>query len=291
LKVSVPATSANLGPGFDTLGLAINLRNEAEIKPSKTFKICIKGQGEGRLESKNNLFVKIFNQKFQNLTGEHQEFSFDFTNNIPLARGLGSSSACIVSAVSAAYKMAEISFDKDLILNEALEFEGHPDNITPAVFGGFCVAALKNKKIIKIKSPLNTDYKAVMVVPNKSVSTKQSRAVLKNTLSLSDAVFNISHSSLLTAAFIKGEYSLLKDGSQDLLHQNQRMETMPVLFDVQKKSLDIGALMCTLSGSGSSIFSLFEKNEAKKAKEKLASNFPEFFVEAFDFDNSGLIIK
>ena len=292
MRVSVPATSANLGPGFDTLGLAINLRNEIEIKPSKFLSVSIHGEGGEFLKRKtDNIFVKIFYEKYAKLTGEKRAFRFVFNNKIPISRGLGSSSAAIVGAIAAAYKMANIPCGKDKILNEALFYENHPDNITPTVFGGFCVAIVKNKKVRKIKAPISQKVKALIVVPNVFISTKKSRDALEKTLSLQNAVFNISRSSLLTAAFITQNYSLLRDASQDLLHQTKRMSAVPVLFDIQKTALENGALMSTLSGSGSSMFSLFYKDGAQKAKEILQEKFREFFVGVFDFDNDGLIVK
>ena len=145
--VSVPATSANLGPGFDTLGLAINLRNEITIKSSRFFSVSTHGEGaENPHIRKNILFMNIFNKQYEALKGHLDNFRFEFTNRIPISRGLGSSSAVITAALTAAYVAAGERYNKRKILNLALEYEPHPDNITPAVMGGFNVACVEDKK-------------------------------------------------------------------------------------------------------------------------------------------------
>ncbi|MEJ2414260.1 MAG: homoserine kinase, partial [Sulfurimonas sp.] len=146
--ISVPATSANLGPGFDSLGLAVDLRNKVEFHPSKFFSVSIKGEGENNARLKgNNLFVSIFNEHYSRLTSKKQNFKFTFYNSIPMSRGLGSSSAVIVSAIASAHEAASIRVSKRRILNHALVYEPHPDNITPAVMGGFNVATIEKNKV------------------------------------------------------------------------------------------------------------------------------------------------
>ena len=152
MLISTPATSANLGPGFDTLGLSLNLRNEVEIKFSEVEKIEIYGENANFLKTlPNNMFVNIFSEVFQNLTGKKPICHYKFNNKIPISRGLGSSSALIASAITAAYELAEIPYKKDKILNYALTYEHHPDNITPAILGGFCVAKLKKNRVYFLK--------------------------------------------------------------------------------------------------------------------------------------------
>ena len=137
MKVSVPATSANLGPGFDCLGLAISMKNQVIIRPSKFHSVSLKGEGANNPALKdNNMFISIFNDFYHNLSYKKRHFRFEFLNEIPLSRGLGSSSAVIVSAIASAYAIEGIKLEKDKLLNLALAYESHPDNITPAVMGG-----------------------------------------------------------------------------------------------------------------------------------------------------------
>ena len=292
LLISVPATSANLGPGFDTLGVALDLRNVVRIKRSRFFSISIKGEGSNNFKLKgNNLFISIFNEHYRKLMGRTDRFRFTFYNKIPLSRGLGSSSAVIVSAIAAAYSMAGVAISKEKILNLALTYEPHPDNITPAVMGGFTVSAIDGGKVYSLKKEMPKSVKAVIVIPNKPISTAHSRTKLPRRYAMSDIVFNLSRSSLLTAAIFSQEWEMLRVASKDRLHQDIRMRAMPELFELQKLALQHEALMSTLSGSGSTFFSMAYAHKAPRLAEVLKRRFPNFEVKVLGFDNRGLIIE
>jgi len=293
LKIIVPATSANLGPGFDTLGLALSLYNEITIKPSNFLSVSISGEGEHRPGIKtNNQFVNIFYNFYIKLVGRRDDFRFEFKNQIPFSRGLGSSSAVIVSAIAAAYEMADVKMSKEGIVDKALFYESHPDNIAPAAHGGFTASmAIKNDHVYTQKKDIPSYLKAVMVIPNKSMSTAKSRAKMSKNISMQKAVFNLTHATVLTAAFFNEDWSVLKVASEDKLHQSIRMNGMRDLYKVQKIALLNGALMSTLSGSGSSFFNLVYEDDAKMLEEKLKTNFPKFRVEVFNFDNNGYLIE
>ena len=291
MKVSVPATSANLGPGFDSLGLAIAMKNQVIIKPSKFHSVSLKGEGANNPVLKdNNMFISIFNDFYYNLTHRKRHFRYEFFNEIPLSRGLGSSSAVIVSAIASAYAIEGIKLDKDKLLNLALAYENHPDNITPAVMGGFNVATVQDNEVRYINKNIPKLLKAVVVIPNRPISTQLSRKALPFKYSKDDVIFNISHSSLLTAAFMSENWKMLRTASMDKVHQKYRMKQMPELFDVQKTALKSGALMSTLSGSGSTLFSICLAEDAKKIEKALKSRFPHFKVFSSDFDNVGVKI-
>lgn len=290
MKICVPATSANLGPGFDSLGLALKLRNCVDIKPSNFFSVSIKGEGADNPKMKgNNLFINIFNEHYRNILGKRDaKFKFTFFNNIPMSRGLGSSSAVIISALASACEAAGVTPVKRRILNQALEYEPHPDNIAPATMGGFTVSILDRQKVYTQKKKIPPYLKAVMVIPDQPISTSQSRTTLPKVYSKEKAVFNLSHSSFLTAAFFNEDWELLRLAAKDKFHQKQRMRNLPELFTVQKIALDYGALMSTLSGSGSSFFNLLYKEDVPALKSKLETLFPKFRVMVLDFDNDGL---
>ncbi|WP_187648071.1 homoserine kinase [Nitrosophilus labii] len=294
MLISVPATSANLGPGFDTLGVALNLRNEVHIKKSRFFSISIKGEGSKNFKLKgNNLFIRIFNEFYRNLTesSEKVKFRFTFYNNIPLSRGLGSSSAVIVSAIAAAYEAAGVAISKQKILDMALAYEPHPDNITPAVMGGFNSAVVENNRVYSLKKEIPDCVKAVVVIPNRVISTAHSRTKLPKYYSKDDAIYNLSHASLLVSAFFSERWDMLKIAAKDRFHQDIRLKAMPILFEVQKIAMESGALMSTLSGSGSTFFNMVLKEDAKRVEESLKKSFPEFIVRTLDFDNLGLVVK
>ncbi|MFK2822832.1 homoserine kinase [Arcobacter sp. YIC-80] len=291
MKVSVPATSANLGPGFDSLGLAITMKNQVIIRPSKFHSVSLKGEGANNPVLKdNNMFISIFNDFYHNLSHKKRHFRFEFFNEIPLSRGLGSSSAVIVSAIASAYAIEGIRLDKNKLLNLALAYENHPDNITPAVMGGFNVATVQENEVRYINKSIPKALKAVIVVPNRPISTQLSRKTLPFKYSKDDVIFNISHSSLLTAAFMNEDWKMLRTASLDKVHQKYRMKQMPELFDVQKTALRNGALMSTLSGSGSTLFSICFADDGKRIEKALRNRFSHFKVFTSDFDNTGVKI-
>jgi len=292
MTVTVPATSANLGPGFDTLGLALNIKNKVIIKAAKFKSVSLKGEGSNNPKLKdNNMFINTFNDFNANLNPKKQNYRFEFVNEIPLSRGLGSSSAVIISAITSAFAINNLEVDKQKILNLALSYESHPDNITPAVMGGFTVASVKDFEVNFIKKEIPKTLKAVVVIPNRPISTHLSRKTLPFKYSKEDTIFNISHSSLLSAAFFSENWEMLRIASNDRIHQYYRMKQMPELFAVQKVARRNGALMSTLSGSGSTFFNLVYEQDTKKLVAKLRENFPHFKIFSCDFDNDGVKVE
>jgi len=290
--ISVPATSANLGPGFDSLGLAIDLRNEIRITPSQFLSLSTRGEGSHNPKiKKNTLFLNIFNENYIRLTNKEPLFRFEFNNRIPISRGLGSSSAVIVASLTASYVAAGIKYNKREILNRALIYENHPDNITPAVMGGFNVACVEGDRVYSKKRRLPDLLRAVLVVPNKTISTAQSRTILPNIYKKEETVYSLSRASFMTALFMSESWDLLHLASKDKLHQTRRMKMMPELFDVQKLALRHGALMSTLSGSGSTFFTLCHRDDADKIAKILQKKFPHFRVFNRGLDNYGVTTK
>jgi homoserine kinase len=288
LTIVAPATSANLGPGFDTLGLAIDLNNQVSIKESSFFSISLKGEGTDRVNIKtNNQFIHIFYNFYTKLIGRRDNFRFEFYNKIPFSRGLGSSSAVIVSAIASAYKMAGVEVNKKSILDRALFYEPHPDNIAPATYGGFVCSSVHKNEVFSQKKSIPDYLKAVVVIPDKPMSTNRSRSQLPKTISMQKAVFNISHASLITSAFFNEDWKILRVAAQDKLHQDQRMKSLKDLFKVREIALLNGALMSTLSGSGSTFFNLAYEDDADNLKDILSKNFPSFRVEVYNFNNIG----
>ncbi len=292
MLISVPATSANLGPGFDTLGLAIDLRNEIVIKPSQFLSVSTQGEGADNPRiKKNTLFLNIFNENYRRLTKKEALFRFEFTNRIPISRGLGSSSAVIVASLVAAYTAAGIKYNKREILNRALRYEHHPDNITPAVMGGFNVACVEGDRVYSKKRRMPDYLRAVLVIPNRTISTARSRTVLPKVYKKEEAVYSLSRAAFMTGLFMTESWDLLRIASKDKLHQNRRMKMMPELFEVQRLALKHGAVMSTLSGSGSTFFTLCYAEDADKIANVLQNKFPKFRVLNKAFDNYGATAK
>ncbi len=292
MLISVPATSANLGPGFDSLGLSIDLRNEILIKPSNFLSLSTNGEGSGNIKiRKNQLFLDIFGTHYKRLSGKEDNFRFEFLNRIPISRGLGSSSAVIVAAIASAYVAAGVHYTKREILNLALTYERHPDNITPAVMGGFNVACVEDDKVYSKKRRLPDYLRAVLVVPNRTISTAKSRTTLPKVYSKEETIYSLSRSAYMTALFMTESWDLLRIASKDKLHQTRRMKMMPELFDVQKIALSNGALMSTLSGSGSTFFSLCYQDDSQKLSQALENKFTGFRVMTCNLDNNGVLVK
>ncbi len=291
MKIKIPATSANLGPGFDCLGLAIALYNEVSIKPASYQSISVKGEGEENVKLKNNnIFVSIFYEIYQELVGKKDPFRFEFYNNIPFSRGLGSSSAVIVGAIASAYEMAGIKASRETILNKALIYETHPDNIAPAVYGGFTSSVVENNKVKTLQKKLSDKLKVVMVIPDRPMSTAHSRTLLPKSYMMKNVVYNLSRASMLCAAFFSENWEYLRVASKDCMHEHRRMKQMRELFDVRDMALKNGALMSTLSGSGSSFFNLVKAEDATKVATALKKSFEMFRVEIFELDNNGFEI-
>jgi homoserine kinase len=292
MRIRIPATSANLGPGFDSLGLAISLYNYVTINPYTCQSISVKGEGSDKPRLKvNNVFVSIFKEIYQELAGEKRSFRFEFENNIPFSRGLGSSSAVIVGAIASAYHMADIKVSKETVLNRALVYENHPDNIAPAVYGGFTTSVVVDDMVKTLKKEIPDSLKAVMVIPNRAMSTAHSRTQLPKSYHMQDVTFNSSRVGLMSAAFFSENWEMLKYASWDRMHENRRMKKLKELFSVRKIAVQNGALMSTLSGSGSSFFSLVYEKDAKHISEKLIKSFPNFTIKVFDFDNIGFKVE
>ncbi|OBV29972.1 homoserine kinase [Helicobacter sp. CLO-3] len=294
--ISVPATSANLGPGLDVLGLSLDFRNEFSITKANATSIEIYGEGEGvERFIIDNMFVKIFRKTLGELGGDaKQHFRFVFSNQIPVSRGMGSSSAVIVGAIAAAYKVAGLKIDRESILERALKHEPHPDNITPATFGGFNVAMLgtgtDSGKVFHLRHDMPSYLRAVMVIPDRSISTKYSRQTLPKKYASHDVVFNMSRTSMLAMAIMQEKWDLLALASQDRMHQDRRMRQYPILFSVQKCALENGALMSTLSGSGSSFFNLCFDKDMSHLLQTLQKKFYRFRVVPMRLDNEGLMM-
>ena len=288
MNILIPATSANLGPGFDALGLSLKLFNSVKIEPSKFSSVSINGEGSDSVNLKrNNIFLSIFNEIFLELTGKNENFRVVFENNIPFSRGLGSSSAVIVGAIASAYEMAGFKASKSVVLNKAIIYETHPDNISPAVYGGFISAVVKNGNVYANKINLSDDIKAVVVIPNKPMSTASSRQILPKNYTMKECVNNLSHAAFLTSCFYEKRYDLLRVASEDMMHEERRMSALKELFEVRKVAYENGALMSTLSGSGSSFLNIAYKDDAKNLQDVLKSKFGDFRVEIFSFDNDG----
>jgi homoserine kinase len=255
IKVSVPATTANLGPGFDTLGMALQYCNTVEMEEREMgLTIDIEGEGEDHLpRDENNIVYRSACEVFDLVGYQPKGLWLKLVNRIPVARGLGSSSAAIVGGVLAANELSGGRLDQEAILDLAIRIEGHPDNVTPAYLGGMTVSCMTEDRTNYIKTAFPPELKTVVAVPEFPLSTAEARRILPREVSLQDAVYNVSRSSLLVAAVLTGKYDLLSVAMNDKLHQPYRAKLIPGLEHVFEAGKQAGAHAVVISGSGPSI--------------------------------------
>jgi homoserine kinase len=261
--VKVPATSANLGPGFDALGLALDLWNETEFTPAQSFSLHIEGEGAKRLATnEKNLIVRSARKLYESVNKRMPPLGLHCRNRIPLSSGLGSSAAAILTGLLGANALLGSPVTHEEILNLALDFEGHPDNVAPALLGGLVVSTMEEGKVIAHKLTVGADFASdqpgdagspfhiTVVLPEFNLSTKQARAVLPNKVSIKDAVQNISRAVLLTEAFRTGDLNLLSQAMSDALHQPYRLPLIPGAHEAMEAAKQAGAAAVALSGAG-----------------------------------------
>ena len=236
--VRVPASSANLGPGFDCMAAALSLTLELEVEETGRFAVETDlAVARGR----ENLCVRAFEQLHP-----AEGFTFRIRSEIPLSGGLGSSASAIVAGLMAADHLFELDAD---LLAQASALEGHPDNVAAAIHGGFVICA--DGQATRFEPP--TGLEALAVVPELAVRTKAARAALPEQVPISEAVFNVAHGAMLTLGLARGDWDLLGRGLQDRLHQERRSHLFPRSYELALRARDLGALGATISGAGPAV--------------------------------------
>ncbi|MCC6499131.1 MAG: homoserine kinase [Anaerolineales bacterium] len=270
IQIKAPATSANLGPGFDALGLALDLWNETNVTPAESFSVQVTGEGAGRLTSgKNNLIVRAAQRLAERASivkGRHiglplQPFHMECVNQIPLSSGMGSSSAAIVTGLLAGNALLGNPFGREEILNLASEMEGHPDNVAPALMGGLVVSMVEEGEVIARRIPIAENVHITIALPDFYLPTKQARAALPRRVSRKDAVHNISRAALVVEALRIGDLDLLGKAMTDKLHQPYRLKLIPGAAQAMNAAKEAGANAVALSGAGPSVVA-FSTGEA-----------------------------
>lgn len=300
VKMRVPATTANLGPGFDIFGAALSLYNEFEaeyVPKAKKTKFELKGEGKKILpKGEKNVLWKSMLETFK-LLGCADKYNLKNLNitiktGIPLSGGLGSSASAIIGGIALANALCGNKLSKAQIAQLGMKIEGHPDNIAPAVYGGLCVCYKNESGESEVMGLPVPKMKVVMCVPSFELRTKRSRQALPKHVDLSDAVFNTSRVALLTAAFCTGNYKLLAQGMQDRLHQPYRGKMIPAMNEVIKTAIDNGAYGAFLSGSGPSIAAFCDGKSCEKIQKAMVKVWKKesVAVKAYilDFDLKGV---
>ena len=257
IVVKIPATSANLGPGFDCLAIALTLYNTVTLIPDTYFRLDISGEGEQWLpRDRNNLVARTVDKFFARIGRGTPEFALQLNNRIPMTGGIGSSSAALIGALLAANAMAGSPLNQSELLEVACEEEGHPDNVSAALVGGFIVAVMDQDRPVVVSVPVPEHLRIVTLIPGFSISTSKARDILRPRVSRRDAVFNLSRCALFVTAMQQGRLEFLRVATQDRLHQPQRQQLFPAMPDILQAALDAGAVGSFLSGAGSALVAL-----------------------------------
>lgn len=296
VTVKVPATSANMGSGFDSVGVALQLYNTVSAEETDGgIQIEVTDESAKYIPlDERNLVYRAMTAAFDRIGYKPKGLHIIQTNNVPVTRGLGSSSACIVGGIMAANKICNDPMSRQDIINLASYLEGHPDNVTPAVTGGMAVA-VRNRGIKYINFPVNNQKLSFAVyIPNFSLRTKVARAALPELASYRDASYNIGRSAMLTSAILTENYELLATALQDRLHQYYRKRLIGGSSKIFREAEKCGAIGTYISGSGSAMVSIvLKENEAQfysKMNSYITNNFRNWQFKFVPVDNKGAAV-
>ncbi len=293
--IQLPASTANMGPGFDSMGAALTCYNTISFEViDKGLVIDLEPQDRNIIPADSrNLIYRTFCRTLQKYGVPIPGLHFSQHNKIPPMRGMGSSSACIVGGVAMAdYVMGNVMTQQDMLDICALE-EGHPDNVLPTILGGIVVGCIEGEHVRYVRVDPPKGLQCAVFVPNFSLSTRKARAALPETVPLKDAVFNLSHAALLAAALAKGDLSLLHCAMQDRLHQPYRMPLVPEFEKIVEIALAQGALSVCLSGAGSTMIAFLENGQgfAQAVEPQLTQLKNKWELQMLQIDTQGFQIR
>ncbi len=270
--VTVPASSSNLGPGFDCLGIAWKLYDRIAFEEAGS--LFISGCEE-RFRGPDNLayrsFAAAFAEKGLPVPGVWIDF---LRSDVPVSRGLGSSGVLIAAGAAAANALGGLGLNREELLTLCTRLEGHPDNLAPSLFGGLTAAACEDGKAVSVRFPLHPSFRFLAVIPDFELSTARARRALPDAVSRGDVVFQLSRTALLLKAFEEGDMDLLRFSMQDRLHQPFRLPLIPGAEEVFAAADEAGAAVC-ISGAGSTMLAVSDREERLDAVlRSLTGHFP-----------------
>ncbi|HCC00008.1 MAG TPA: homoserine kinase [Ruminococcaceae bacterium] len=293
IKIQVPATSANIGPGFDSMGLALRLYNRVWMEEHDGIRIAALDDTEVPADE-NNLIYKTAGFLYELCGKPFSGLSILQENNIPMTRGLGSSSACIVAGLLGANELLDRPLSKSDIVNLAAVLEGHPDNSTPAILGGLTAAVLQESRVYSVKVPISERLKFALFIPDFELKTEVARAALPEQVSHKDAVFNLSRTALMMASLFSGRLENLRVAVEDRLHQPYRIKLIPGAEDIFNLCNQLNAYACCVSGAGPTIMAMVNVTDVsfKERAEAALTTFPQkFHLKMLDCDENGATVS
>ncbi len=273
VTVTVPATTANIGPGFDCLGAALNLYNRFHFTPftplsdSEPFHISIEGAEAARVNTgATNLVYRSFLKCYEQMGIAPPPVDITIKLGVPLSRGLGSSSTAIVGGIMAANVLAGSPLDELAIALLANEIEGHPDNVVPALLGGLRLATMAGGRLQICDLPWHESVVPVVIIPEFELSTVDARRVLPTTYSRADAVFNTAHIGLLLRGLATGNGDWIAGGMGDRIHQPYRKKLIPGYEEVRRAAIQAGAWGLVISGAGPTLLALAPQSAGDRVR-------------------------
>ena len=294
VKVRVPGSSANLGPGFDSLGLALTIYNYIEAEETKSgleINILDTETKEFLPTDEKNLVYKSMKYLFDKAEYKISGLKLTLSSEVPVTRGLGSSSACIVGGLVAANELCGKKFTQREILTMATKLEGHSDNVAAAYLGGFTVSVFQKDEVFYYSHKIENDLKCLVLIPDYAVTTQKARNTLPGYYPKRDVTYNISHTALLVASMISGNYENLLCAIDDRVHEPYRKVFIDGYQKLYNKLKSYGALGTYISGSGPTLASIIEADDAEyfyeDIKEYTDKAFPTWSVRLLDIDNEG----
>lgn len=263
----VPATSGNLGPGFDALGMAVSLFNDVDARDAPRLSVTTVGEGASELPTaRGNLLIDAYVEAFRSRREKPVPLAIHVRASIPVARGLGSSAAAIAAGLCLAAPRTSPPLTLDEAIALGTRLEGHPDNVLSALVGGITVGVAARSAVHWLQLSTGQGLAVVVLVPERQLATKVARGVLPRQVSMADAVHNLSRAALLAASLASGEHAALAGALEDRLHQPYRAKLVPGLTKALKVARGLGAHGAYLSGAGPSIAFLFRDDEALLAQ-------------------------
>jgi homoserine kinase len=294
--VRIPASTTNLGSGFDVLGLALQLYSSIELEETDNG-INIEIQGIGKefiTDNENNLAYRAAKLIFDKVGKQPKGLKLTITNGIPVERGLGGSGTAILGGLLTANYICGNPFSKNELLNFAFTLEGHPDNVSASLLGGLVVACVENGKVHWVKLTVPDELKVVFVIPDFRLQTKLAREALPKAVPLADAVFNLSRGAFLVASIAVGNLQHLGISMDDRLHQPYRKPLIPGIEDVFSAAIDSGALSVALSGSGPTVAAFCTENSSaisSSMQHAFAKHNIKSEAKILDIDYEGAVVS
>jgi homoserine kinase len=280
VSIRVPATTANLGAGFDCIGAALSLYNQFTFTLADSLKIVATGAEADRVDvGEENLAYQAFIQVFSKLQRPVPKIKLEINLEVPLARGLGSSATAIVGGLLGANEIAGRPFTPAEIMDMAIAMEGHPDNVVPALIGGCRLAASHGEKWEICDVPWHSGIVPVAAIPNFELSTAEARKVLPTAYSRADVVFNISHLALLMRGLETGNGQWVKAGLVDRIHQPYRQQLITGYIEVEQAAIAAGAYGVVISGAGPTLLALVDEGQANQVVQAMSAAWQAMGIE------------